>query len=124
MSAGPKYEWYWADGKNIKKPIGVSAPEYVDYLMEWIQSMFEDPTIFPPEEKQGFPPTFVEVIKQIFKRLFRVFAHIYYHHTKEILQEGVEAALNTGFKHFYLFVKEFDLIDPKDMVPLEHLTKK
>ena len=46
MSAGPKYEWYWADGKNIKKPIGVSAPEYVDYLMEWIQSLFEGEPFF------------------------------------------------------------------------------
>lgn len=33
MSAGPKYVYLWADGQIIKKPIKVSAPEYVDYLM-------------------------------------------------------------------------------------------
>lgn len=37
MSAGPKYEYLWADGKTIKKPIKVSAPEYVDFLMTWVQ---------------------------------------------------------------------------------------
>merc|ERR1711907_784447 len=30
MSAGPKYEYWWADGEKIKKPIKCSAPEYMD----------------------------------------------------------------------------------------------
>src|SRR3989338_2201666 len=36
MSAGHKYEYHWASEK-VKKPIRVSAPEYVDLLMEWVQ---------------------------------------------------------------------------------------
>jgi len=47
MSAGPKYEYHWADGVAIKKAIKVSAPEYVDYLMNWVQSQLDDETIFP-----------------------------------------------------------------------------
>lgn len=35
MSAGPKYEYRWCDGVQFKKPVKVSAPEYVDYLMTW-----------------------------------------------------------------------------------------
>ena len=33
---------FWADGKDIKKPIKVSAPEYADYLMtyDFIDSSF------------------------------------------------------------------------------------
>jgi len=42
MSAGPKYEYLWADGEKIKKPIKVSAPEYIDYLMTWVQSILDD----------------------------------------------------------------------------------
>lgn len=38
------------DGVKIKKPIKVSAPEYVDYLMTWIQDTMDDPTIFPLDE--------------------------------------------------------------------------
>ena len=124
MSAGPKYEWFWADGKNIKDPIGVSAPEYMDYLMEWTSDQFEDPKLFPPKDNIPFPSDFVPKIKVIFKRLFRVYAHVYFHHIDVIMREGAEEDLNTGFKHFYLFVKEFDLVDKRDMVPLEHLTKK
>jgi len=47
MSAGPKYEYHWADGTTIKKAIKVSAPEYVDYLMTWVQNQLDDETIFP-----------------------------------------------------------------------------
>ena len=47
MSAGPKYEYWWADGDKIKKPIKCSAPEYMDYLMNWVQGVLDDETIFP-----------------------------------------------------------------------------
>lgn len=35
MCAGPKYEYYWCDGVQVKKPMRASAPEYVEYLMSW-----------------------------------------------------------------------------------------
>ena len=47
MSAGPKYEYHWADGTNIKKPIKCSAPKYIDYLMTWVQDQLDDETLFP-----------------------------------------------------------------------------
>lgn len=47
MSAGPKYEYHWADGHTFKKPIKCSAPKYVDYLMTWVQDQLDDETIFP-----------------------------------------------------------------------------
>lgn len=47
MSAGPKYEYWWADGDKIKKPIKCSAPEYMDYLMNWVQGILDDEVIFP-----------------------------------------------------------------------------
>lgn len=47
MSAGPKYEYHWADGQTIKKAIKCSAPEYVDYLMTWVQNQLDDESTFP-----------------------------------------------------------------------------
>jgi len=58
MGAGAKYEYLWADGKNVKKPIKVSAPEYADYLMTWVQSILEDESIFPVNDDTPFPKTF------------------------------------------------------------------
>ena len=49
MCAGPKFEYMWADGVTIKKPITVSAPRYVDFLMQWVQNQLDDETLFPTE---------------------------------------------------------------------------
>ena len=49
MCAGPKYEYMWADGVQIRKPIAVSAPRYVDYLMTWVQNLLDDEKVFPTE---------------------------------------------------------------------------
>lgn len=31
----------------MKKPIKLSAPEYVDYLMTWVQKQLDDESVFP-----------------------------------------------------------------------------
>jgi MOB kinase activator 1 len=122
MNAGPKYEYHWADGKEIKKAIKCSAPEYVDYLMTWIQRFLDDESVFPAKLGAPFPPNFKEkYVKVIFKRLFRIYAHIYHSHFKEIVQLGEEAHLNTSFRHFILFVQEFGLVEKKELAPLQEL---
>ncbi|XP_049935249.1 MOB kinase activator-like 1A isoform X1 [Nymphaea colorata] len=85
MTAGPKYEYRWADGVQIKKPIEVSAPKYVDYLMDWIEAQLDNESIFPQKLGAPFPPNFRDVVKTIFKRLFRVYAHIYHSHFQKIV---------------------------------------
>eukprot|EP01089_Gocevia_fonbrunei_P019625 TRINITY_DN700_c0_g1_i1.p1 TRINITY_DN700_c0_g1~~TRINITY_DN700_c0_g1_i1.p1 ORF type:complete len:220 (-),score=44.95 TRINITY_DN700_c0_g1_i1:50-709(-) len=121
MSAGPKYEYLWADGEKIKKPIKVSAPEYVDYLMTWVQGILDNENIFPSRVDVPFPKNFQIVVKNIFKRLFRVYAHIYYSHFHKIVSLGEEAHLNTCFKHFYYFIEEFQLVEKREMAPLQDL---
>lgn len=50
-----------------------------------------------------FPSNFQDVVKTIFKRLFRVYAHIYHSHFQKIISLKEEAHMNTCFKHFVLF---------------------
>lgn len=50
--------------------------------------------------------------------MFRVYAHIYYGHYSEMVQLGMDKHLNTAFKHFIIFVKEFDLIEKQQLEPL------
>ncbi|KAK9723002.1 Mitotic exit network component [Basidiobolus ranarum] len=121
MSAGPRYEYHWADGQQFKKPIKVSAPEYVDYLMNWIQNQIDDESLFPSKIGVPFPKAFPQTVRNIFKRLFRVYAHIYHSHFSKVVGLGEEAHLNTSFKHFVFFVREFDLIDKKELAPLWEL---
>lgn len=124
MSAGPKYEYHWADGQTVKKPIKCSAPKYIDYLMTWVQDQLDDETLFPSKIGVPFPKNFLSIAKTILKRLFRVYAHIYHQHFSEIVQLGEEAHLNTSFKHFIFFVQEFSLIDKRELAPLQELIEK
>lgn len=57
------------------------------------------------------------------RRLFRVYAHIYNHHFAHVCALSVEAHLNTSYRHFLLFVTEFDLVDPKELAPLVELNE-
>lgn len=54
-----RYEYHWADGTNIKKPIKCSAPKYIDYLMTWVQDQLDDETLFP--SKIGTSPNGLNV---------------------------------------------------------------
>eukprot|EP00128_Syssomonas_multiformis_P014789 Colp12_sorted_trinity150504_noHs@9189 len=118
MSAGSKYEYLWADGVDVKKPVKLPAPEYISNLMNWVQKLLDDESLFPTDENVAFPDNFQDVIKNIFKRLFRVYAHIYHSHLELIKKLGEEKHLNSCFKHFIFFVQEFELISEKEMAPL------
>ncbi|KAL0478618.1 MOB kinase activator [Acrasis kona] len=118
MSAGPEFEYLWMDGINIKKPVKCTAPEYVDFLMSWIEKLVNDELLFPGSPNTPFPSNFKTEVKNIFKRLFRVYAHIYHSHFSQIQKLGEEAHLNTAFKHFSLFVIEFELVGKKELEPM------
>jgi len=122
MSAGDKYEYLWAEDEN-QKPEALPAPEYVDKLMTWIQMQIDNENIFPETKDVEFPKDFQKVISKIFKKLFRVYAHLYYSHYQKIVALGVEAHINTCFKHYFYFVKEFNLVPEKDLIPLKDLIK-
>ena len=115
MSAGPKYEYLWADGVTIKKPIKCTAAEYIDYLMTWIGVQLDDESLFPSKIGVPFPKHFQNVCKTILKRLFRVYAHIYHSHFEMVVKLEEEAHLNTSFKHFSFFIIEFALIQPREL---------
>jgi len=123
MSAGPKYEYLWMDGIKFKRPVKVSAPKYIDYLMTWVEKQINDPRLFPVEEGVEFPKNFRSMCKTILKRLFRVYGHIYHSHIHKIVQLDCEAHLNTCFKHFIYFVKEFKLVDERELAPLADTIK-
>jgi len=70
-----------------------------------------------------YPKQFLPSVKNIFKRLFRVYAHVYHHHFKDIVEYQKEQELNSSYKWFYFFVTGFDLVERKDMEPLKDLQK-
>ncbi|CAD5116896.1 DgyrCDS5739 [Dimorphilus gyrociliatus] len=121
MRAGAKYEYHWADGQTVKKPIKCSAPKYIDFLMTWVQEQLDDEALFPSKIGVPFPKNFLVIAKTVLKRLFRVYAHIYHEHFNQVIELKEEAHLNTSFKHFIFFIQEFNLVEKKELMPLDEL---
>ena len=71
-----------------------------------------------------FPRNYLSVVKSIYKRLFRLYAHIYCGHIDRIRSIGASAHLNTTFKHLVYFILEHDLVSKTEMQPLERLIAK
>ncbi|CEH18355.1 probable mob1 protein [Ceraceosorus bombacis] len=125
MTAGPRYEYHWQDANSAayKRPTRMSAPEYVDCLMTWTQNLLDDEEVFPSKLGVPFPGNFQATVKGILRRLFRVYAHIYNHHFAQICALSIEAHLNTSYRHFLLFVTEFNLIESRELAPLQELNE-
>ncbi|XP_033111305.1 uncharacterized protein LOC117112339 [Anneissia japonica] len=106
-----------------------AAPDYEQALQNsGFQHKMEYQTPQPKSSKKNrrvpFPKNFLTIAKTILKRLFRVYAHIYHQHFQEVVRLGEEAHLNTSFKHFIFFVQEFNLIDRKELAPLQELIER
>jgi hypothetical protein len=97
------------DSVKYTKPTPMTAPEYIDILFEWAESQLNDENIFPIQFGQQFPKDFKKRVSTLFKRFFRVYAHIYHSHLSDIEKLGADAHLNTCFKHFMFFVLEFQV---------------
>jgi len=115
MSASESVSYLWQD-ETMKKPVRFAACEYITHLFAWIDAKFEDDKLFPLDDK--FPKNFIGEVKKISKRMFRVYAHIYYAHLGHIKEIDAESHLNTCFKHWYYFVKEFELVSDEDLEPM------
>ena len=121
MTAGPNYKYAWQDNGKFKKPTILPAPEYISNLMQWAEQIIDDEKIFPSDPSIPFPKDFKNQVSKLFQRLFRIYAHIYYHHLEDIKTVGAEAHLNTSFRHFILFAKNFDLIPVEQLAPLQSI---
>ncbi|KAJ1731766.1 Maintenance of ploidy protein mob2 [Coemansia biformis] len=119
MSAGPGIEYTWSDTQ--RKTIKLAAPQYIDYVLSQIQTTLDDERVFPTKIGAGFPKYIRTTLGVIYNHLFRVLAHIYWSHYPELLNLKLEGHVNSLFAHFISFVKEFDLLDRKDMASMADL---
>lgn len=123
MLATEEYEYLWQDSNDpqFKRPTQLSAPDYIEHLMTWIQGYFNNPLYFPAQNGVQFAPGTVSIFRNILRKMFRVYAHIYCHHFNDITELGLQPHLNTSLKHFVLFVREFDLVSQQEFGPLQEL---
>ncbi|KAG9272796.1 MOB kinase activator 2b isoform X1 [Astyanax mexicanus] len=113
------YFWYDEKGKKTK----CTAPQYVDFVMSSVQKLVTDEDIFPTKYGKEFPNAFDSLVKKICRYLFHVLAHIYWSHYKETVAMDLHGHLNTLYTHFIVFIREFNLMDPKETSIMDDLTE-
>ena len=118
MSAGD-FKFYWSDGNKYPKPVSVSAPVYIGLLFDWVDEQLTNESIFPSMIGVPFPKNFEQIVKNIMRRLFRVYAHCFHSHLENFTELDTLRHLNTSFKQFIFFTKEFNLIASDQLEPLK-----
>lgn len=70
----------------------------------------------------GFPESFENDIKSLYRQMFRCYAHLYHGHWVDPFYHlGATKELNTCFIHFVNVGKLFNLLDDKDLKPMQPL---
>ena len=58
------------------------------------------------------------IAKDVFKKLFRIYAHVMYEYFEDIEKLGIKAHVGTTLKHLVFFTFEFKLLKRKEYEPL------
>lgn len=124
MNAGAKYQYLWQDEDAYPTPTPLCAKDYISRLFDWIEVRISDPSLFPTEENQAYSDEFMPCVRTIFKRLFRMYGHLYYSHFKQIRELGAEAHLHSSFQHFSFFILYHDIVPKEELQPLQKLIAK
>jgi MOB kinase activator 1 len=119
MQAGPSVHYLWSDGQRYKRPTEFPAPVYIGLLFDWVDEQLQNEALFPSVIGVPFPKNFDQIVRNIMKRLFRVYAHSYCDHLQYLTDIDILKHLNTSFKHFIFFAKEFNLIPQDQLDPLK-----
>lgn len=118
VGPGPR-QYQWVDEKGKKSRL--SAPQYIDYIMTYVQKSINDESTFPTKHGNEFPSGFIEKVSKIHRLLFHVLAHIYHSHFKEIVLLQLHAHLNAVFVHYVEFNLRFNIVDDKELEVLHDL---
>jgi MOB kinase activator 1 len=121
MTAGAGFKYYWQDNRKFKKPTMLPAPQYITNVFLWAEKLLQNEKVFPGDEGQDYPANFKDVVSNIFKRLFRIYAHCFHHHLADFRRLGLEGTLNSRFRNFALFSKEFQLIPDQELAALREI---
>ncbi|KAI5732306.1 hypothetical protein M8J77_024661 [Diaphorina citri] len=118
--SGPSFRTYlWVDEKGKKSRI--AAPQYVDYVMTYIQKTIGDESNFPTKYGNEFPSNFESLARKILKLLFHIVAHLYHCHFREIVLLNLHAHLNCVFSHLIILNDRYQLIEPRETEILQDL---
>ncbi|KXT13244.1 hypothetical protein AC579_1738 [Pseudocercospora musae] len=141
MSAGAT-TYTWID--TSRNPINLPASTYMKHIQTWVAGKIQDESTFPTQTFQQAPPLptptqagtdpnhwlgktsgfnnrFEMEIKNMYKQMFRCYAHLYWSHWMDYWHLSAYRDLNTCFMHFINVGRIFGLLPERDTEPMQPL---
>lgn len=132
----------WID--TNRNPINLPAATYIKHIQTWVAGKIQDESVFPtttftqappvPASQQlsndpnnwlgkssGFPQRFEAEIKNMYKQMFRCYAHLYWSHWLQFWDLNSYRELNTCFIHFINVGRASSLLTDRDTEPMQPL---
>lgn len=115
----------WCDGITFINPISVPARTYMKFCLLWIQSQLKDQNVITSTPKAIYSPEILSTWKMMYRRLLRVYAHLYINHKENFDKIGVLGlVLECMLRRFILFGTETGLTSKKELLPVRTILKK
>ncbi|KAK3070623.1 hypothetical protein LTR53_010137 [Teratosphaeriaceae sp. CCFEE 6253] len=141
MSAGST-TYTWID--TARNPINLPAATYIKHIQTWVTGKIQDQSIFPTDtfssapplpsiaqlqadpnhwlgKTSGFPQRFEVEVKNMYKQMFRCYAHLYWQHWLFFWDTSAHKELNTCFVHFVNVGRIHGLLSEVDSAPMQPL---
>ena len=115
----------WCDGITFINPISIPARTYIKFCLLWIQKQLKDPKIITSTPMALYDTDILSTWKMMYRRLLRVYAHLYINHKGDFDKVGVLGlVLECMFRRFILFGLETGLTSKKELLPVKGFSKK
>ena len=115
----------WSDGVTFVEPVSIPARTYMKFCLLWTQKQLKDPMLVPSTSDASYPKDAHSTWKMVYRRLFRVYAHLYINHQDDFDKHGVMGAvLNCMLRRLILFGIEGKLTSKKELEPVKLILKK
>ena len=120
------YEYMWCDGITFINPISVPARTYMKFCLLWTQKQLKDSDIIPSTPTTIlYPQNILTTWKMIYRRLLRVYAHLYVNHKSDFDKIGVLGLVTQCMlRRFILYGIESGLTSKKELEPVKGILKK
>mmetsp|Transcript_5459 Transcript_5459/g.6905 ORF Transcript_5459/g.6905 Transcript_5459/m.6905 type:complete len:303 (+) Transcript_5459:202-1110(+) len=97
---------------------------YVNNVIVWLEDIIDNPGVFPELEDETFPDDFkTKYLPEMFKKMLRIFAIVYSVCWPIVVEYEADAHINTCFKHFYFFMKRYNLLKKKSDLSMFHMPR-
>lgn len=93
----------WRKTPEGRCPLKVSAPEYIQFCCAYLESLLQEPEIFPDYEEDLYPDDFLNIIREMYRLILRIFEILYQSFETTLKENEWDEEVSKLFHWFVLY---------------------